>query len=43
EELGDTAKALEVYDEIKIKYPQTIEGFEIDKYIAKIKQSVPKQ
>ncbi|HPS95507.1 MAG: tetratricopeptide repeat protein [Bacteroidales bacterium] len=43
EELGDTAKALEVYDEIKIKYPQTIEGFEIDKYIAKIKQSVPQQ
>lgn len=43
EELGETAKALETYEEIKVKYPQTIEGYEIDKYIAKIKQSVPQQ
>lgn len=43
EELGETAKALGIYEEIKVKYPQTIEGFEIDKYIAKVKQSVSQQ
>lgn len=38
EELGDKAKALESYQTIKDKYSQTIEGYEIDKYIARIQQ-----
>ncbi len=37
EELGEIDNALKVYDEIKTKYPQTVEGYEIDKYIARIK------
>jgi len=37
EELGEMDNALNVYDEIKTKYPQTVEGYEIDKYIARIK------
>ncbi len=37
EELGDKENALKVYEEIKVKYPQTIEGYEIDKYISRIK------
>ena len=36
EELGDNAQALSFYKEIKDKYPQSIEGYEIDKYIARI-------
>ena len=36
EELGDNAKALSFYKEIKDKYPQSIEGYDIDKYIARI-------
>ena len=36
EELGDNNKALSFYKEIKEKYPQSIEGYEIDKYIARI-------
>lgn len=37
EELGDNAKALKNYEIIKEKYPQTWEGYEIDKYISRIK------
>ncbi len=36
EELGDNAKALSFYNEIKDKYPQSIEGYDIDKYISRI-------
>lgn len=37
EEMGDNAKALKHYQTIKEKYPQTWEGYEIDKYISRIK------
>ncbi|MCM1502388.1 MAG: tetratricopeptide repeat protein [Bacteroidales bacterium] len=36
EELGQDAKALGFYKEIKDKYPQSIEGYDIDKYISRI-------
>ncbi|MBP5316247.1 MAG: tetratricopeptide repeat protein [Bacteroidales bacterium] len=36
EELGDNAKALEYYKAIKDKYPQSLEAYDIDKYIARI-------
>lgn len=36
EELGQNAKALGYYKEIKDKYPQSIEGYDIDKYISRI-------
>lgn len=36
EELGNNAKALEYYQEIKDKYPQSLEAYDIDKYIARI-------
>lgn len=36
EELGDTAAALKLYKEIETKYPQTIEGYDIQKYISRI-------
>lgn len=36
EELGNTAKALECYKSIKENYPQSIEGYDIDKYITRI-------
>lgn len=36
EELGDNAKALQLYERIKKDYPQTLEGFEIEKYINRI-------
>lgn len=38
EELGKNDKAIETYTQIKDKYPQTIEGYEIDKYIARLQQ-----
>lgn len=37
EELGDAAKALSLYETIKNEYPETLEGYEIDKYISRIK------
>ena len=37
EELGDKAKALGCYKAIKDKYPQSIEGYDIDKYINRVK------
>lgn len=36
EELGNTAEALKMYEEIKNKYPQSTEGYEINKYISRI-------
>ena len=36
EELGDNAKALSFYKKIKDQYPQSIEGYDIDKYISRI-------
>lgn len=36
EELGDNAKALNYYKSIKENYPQSIEGYDIDKYISRI-------
>jgi tetratricopeptide (TPR) repeat protein len=37
EELGDKENAIKAYEEIKVKYPQSVEGYEIDKYISRIK------
>ena len=36
EETGDKAGALKLYKEIETKYPQTIEGYDIQKYISRI-------
>ncbi len=36
EELGKPAEALKMYEEIQTKYPQSAEGFEINKYISRI-------
>jgi tetratricopeptide (TPR) repeat protein len=36
EELGDNAKALTFYKKIKDQYPQSVEGYTIDKYITRI-------
>ena len=36
EELGDNAKALSFYKTIKDQYPQSMEGYDIDKYISRI-------
>ena len=36
EELGDKAGALKFYKEIEDKYPQTLEGYDIQKYISRI-------
>ena len=36
EDLGNTAEALACYKQIKVKYPNTIEAVDIDKYISRI-------
>ena len=36
EELGQDDKALACYNQIKEKYPQSVEGYDIDKYISRI-------
>ncbi len=36
EETGDLAGALSLYQEIKTKYPQTVEGYDVQKYISRI-------
>jgi len=36
EQMGNFAKALELYESIKNDYPNTNEGYQIDKYIARI-------
>lgn len=39
EEMGNNAEALKFYEEIKTKYPQSPEGFEIAKYISRIQNA----
>ena len=39
EELGDSQKALSLYKQIKDKYPQSREGYDIDKYISRIENA----
>lgn len=39
EELGDNQKALSLYKQIKDKYPQSREGYDIDKYISRIENA----
>ena len=41
EELGDNNKALDFYKKIKDQYPQSIEAYDIDKYISRI-ENAPK-
>lgn len=36
EELGNNSAAIKLYEEIKVKYPQSQEGIEADKFIARI-------
>ena len=36
EKLGENAKALGFYETIKDKYPQSMEGYDIDKYIGRV-------
>ncbi len=36
EEIGNNEQALGYYNEIKLKYPQSMEGYDIDKYISRI-------
>ena len=36
EELGDNAKALSFYKKIKDQYPQSMEAYDVDKYIGRI-------
>ena len=36
EELGDDAKALSFYKKIQDKYPQSVEAYDVDKYIGRI-------
>lgn len=39
EELGNKEKALSLYKKIKDQYPQSIEGYEVDKYISRIENA----
>lgn len=39
EELGQPEKALACYKEIREKYPQSIEGYDIEKYISRIESA----
>ena len=36
EETGDNAAALKLYKEIETKYPKTLEGYDVQKYISRI-------
>jgi hypothetical protein len=36
EEMGQNDKALAYYDQIKVKYPQSLEAYDVDKYISRI-------
>lgn len=40
EETGDMQKALGYYNQIKDRYPQSMEGYDIDKYISRIESQV---
>lgn len=42
ETLGDSEKALAFYKEIKDQYPNSVEGYDIDKYISRI-ENAPKE
>ena len=39
EEMGKPAEALKLYEEIKTKYSQSPEGYEINKYISRIQNA----
>lgn len=39
EEMGDSAKALAFYKKIKDQYPQSNEGYDVDKYISRIENA----
>ena len=39
EELGEPQKALAFYKKIKDQYPQSMEGYDIDKYISRIENA----
>lgn len=39
EEMGDSARALSFYKRIKDQYPQSMEGYDIDKYISRIENA----
>lgn len=39
EAMGNKAEALDFYQKIKDTYPQTFEGYEIDKYISRLNES----
>lgn len=39
EEMGQASKALDYYKQIKDKYPSSIEGYDIDKYISRIESA----
>jgi hypothetical protein len=39
EEIGEKDKALAMYKKIKDKYPQSMEGYDIDKYISRIENA----
>lgn len=43
EEKGEPEKALAYYKKIKDQYPQSIEGYDIDKYISRIENAPAKQ
>lgn len=40
EELGNTAKALKYYEEIKDQYPNSMQGYDIDKYISRAQTEI---
>lgn len=39
ESLGQKEAAISIYEQIKEKYPQTLEGYEADKYISRINEA----
>ncbi|MDD2594694.1 MAG: tetratricopeptide repeat protein [Bacteroidales bacterium] len=39
EEIGNKDQALKFYEEISVKYPQTFEGYQVNKYISRIKNT----
>jgi len=39
EEMGDSAKALSYYKKVKDQYPQSMEAYDIDKYISRIENA----
>jgi len=39
EEMGNNDEAVKLYEEVQTKYPQSLEGYDINKYISRIKNS----